>query len=257
MGEQRTKAMLAGGVALLVTGLVVLALFVIPAARHSQMAMAQDEAPPAADTAGLAPEDMGGAPGAPPGMGGAPGAPAPAAAAPTQVVEPLEPSRPNPFAPRTAGPLAVAQKAVASRATRYGPKWSDLPIGEHVGFIRPTIPEPPTPPAPVISAVEAAPIRITSILWDASGQAQAAYETEEGRSGVLKPGDRIQGNTVIEITRSGVTLRDERSGKTQTLELRARSQRPASSGPRGGRGGAGGAAGGGARPPAFPAAPPG
>lgn len=250
MGEQNTKAMLAGGLALFVTGLVVLALFVVPAARHTQVAMAQDDAPPEAVDTGLAPEDGGAAPGAPPAMGGAPAAGAPVPAAPAEVVEPLEPSRPNPFAPRAAASVVTAAAAV-STATRYGPKWSDLPIGESVGFIRPEIPDAPTPPAPAISAVEAAPIRITSILWDASGQAQAAYETDEGRSGVLKPGDRIQGSTVVEITRSGVTLRNERSGGTQTLELRARSQRPASTSPRGGGGG-------GTRTPrGFPAAPPG
>jgi len=251
MGEQKTKALMASGVALFVTGLVVLALFVIPAARHTQVAVAQGEdgAPGGeGEGEGIVPPEPG-AEGEMPGMGGpAPGGAPAAAAPPAAASEPLEPSRPNPFEARAGGPAAEAAAAVA--ATRYGPDWSSLPISEHMGFVRPEIPPPPTPPAPVISAVPESEIRITSILWDASGQAQAAYEIEGGRSGVLKPGDRIQGSTVIEITRSGVKLQDQRSGAVQTLEIRSRSappSRPSGRRPRGGQN----------VPRGFPAAPPG
>ena len=64
-------------------------------------------------------------------------------------------------------------------------------------------------------------------MWGAEGQALAAYELAEaeGGSGVLKPGDRIQGWTVTEIRRSGVTLRDIESGETQQVELRSRREK--------------------------------
>ena len=95
-----------------------------------------------------------------------------------------------------------------------------------------------------------------------SAQAIAAYEGPEGRSGQIKPGDRIEGYTVTEITRSGVTLQHPRTGEVQTLELRPRTERQEEPRPRrpratgGQRGGA--AAGGGRTRPqgGFPAAPP-
>lgn len=274
--EQKAKALFAGGVALFVTGLVVLMLFVIPAARHTQVAMAQDEMapppgeemPPGGEGAppGMEPGmmDPGMAPGMEPGMGGPgmPGAGGGAAAAPAAdriIADPLEPSRPNPFGPREsiAGPAAAA---AALAIPHYGPDWSQLPIAERVGFVKPEIPEAPTPPVPPIRRAPETEIRITSILWDASGQAIAAYEDPEGETGELKPGDRVPGTgmSVQEITRTGVTLSNPRTGEEQTLELRPRvekkeeprpqrrQQRPSRRQP-GARGGGGG----------FPAAPPG
>jgi len=259
MAEQKAKALMAGGVALFVTALVVLALFVIPAARHTQVAVAQDEgAPPAGEEAPGYPGTGGAVPGAIPGeemgMGGEAGGGGQPAAPAGMTSEPLEPSRPNPFEPRAAAGVAAA--AAASGATRYGPDWSRLPIAESMAFVRTEIPAATPPPTPVVRGGEEAPLRITSILWDASGQAQAAYETDEGRSGVLKPGDRIQGNTVVEITRTGVTLRNERTGATQTLELRARTKKPEPTTRPGQRPG-GTRPGGGRAPRGFPAAPPG
>jgi len=254
-GERKAKALFAGGRALFVTGLVVLMLFVIPAAQHSQMAMAQGEppmeaAPPPMPEAGGGPGgpmpggeppleepglvgDMsagpGGMPGAMPGVGAAPGA---GAATPGTVItgaEPLEPSRPNPFAPRAAAAIA---EAVAVTGTTYGPDWSRLPIAERVAFVTPEIPPAPTPPLPPMQAPPESQIRITSILWDASGQAQAAYEDPEGKTGVLRPGDRINGFTVTQITRSGVVLENLRTGETQQLELRPRAKRQEEERPR-------------------------
>lgn len=269
IGEHRAKALFAGGVALFVTGLVVLMLFVIPAARHSQVAMAQE--PPAEPGMEPAPPaEPGMEPGAlgpmGPGMGmpgGEMGA-APAAPAGMKASEPLEPSRPNPFAPRTATIVAAGPTVVA--ATTYGPDWSRLPLGERVAFVLPEIPPAPTPPLPSVGRVPEVGIRITSILWDASGGAQAAYEDEEGKTGTLRPGDRVQGFTVMEITRSGVVLEDQRTGERQQLELRPRAEKPAAS-VRPQQPTTGGARGGTRRPggqrptdgqrPRFPAAPPG
>ncbi len=269
MGEQKAKALVAGGVALFVTGLVIMALVVIPAARHTNMAMAQgdvaDSAMEGGDPAagggaaypgpgegaggfpGEAGMDMGMGAGMGGGMGGGMGV-AEAPAAPVgPPVPPLEPSRTNPFSMRAGGTSVSA--AAASSATVYGPDWSRLPIAEHMAFVAPEIPSAATPPAPRMSAGGGEALRITSILWDANGQAQAAYETDEGRSGVLKPGDRIEGSTVIEITRTGVTLEGRRGGGTQTLEIRSRSKKPESSSNRPGRGGNG-------APRGVPAAPP-
>lgn len=224
--EQKAKALFAGGVALFVTGLVVLMLFVIPAARHTQVAMAQEDMPPPAEEdmlidEGMPPEGM------PPGMGG-PGAGAePAAPAEPQgaVADPLEPNRPNPFAPREA--VRAAEVAAAMAKPHYGPDWSRLPIAERVGFVTPDIPPAPTPPLPRIERAPEAEIRVTSILWDASGQAIAAYEDPEGETGELKPGDQVPktGMRVQEITRTGVTVENPRTGEVQQLELRPRTEK--------------------------------
>ncbi|MGC9319876.1 MAG: hypothetical protein ACP5KN_17725, partial [Armatimonadota bacterium] len=79
IGEQKAKVLLAGGVTLFVTGLVVLTLVVIPAAQRTQVAMAQEppggEAMPPGGPGGM--EGMPGEPGMPPGgpggMEGMPG----------------------------------------------------------------------------------------------------------------------------------------------------------------------------------------
>lgn len=269
IGEHRAKALFAGGVALFVTGLVVLMLFVVPAARHSQVAMAQETPPPApgpeeieaypgpgeggAAYPGPGGPEMGMGPGA--GMGAEMGGASGGGASDITATEPLEPSRPNPFAPRAAALVAGAPAVVA--ATTYGPDWSQLPLGERVGFVLPEIPPPPTPPLPRLGRAAEVGLRITSILWDASGGAQAAYEDEEGKTGTLKPGDRIQGYTVTEISRSGVVLEDPRTGERQQLELRPRAEKkpePRRPGARGGQRG-------GQRPtgtrqrPQFPAPP--
>jgi type IV pilus biogenesis protein PilP len=171
------------------------------------------------------------------------------------VADPLEPSRPNPFLPRS-GVGPTADGGVVAASPHYGPDWSQLPIAERVGFVTPEIPSAPTPPLPRIDRAPEAEVRVTSILWDAKGQAIAAYEDAEGDTGELKPGDRVPGTgmTVQEITRSGVTLTNPRTGEEQSLGLRPRSekkeeprqQQPRRQQRRGGGGGGG-----------FPAAPPG
>ena len=216
--ERKAKALFAGGVALFVTGLVVLMLFVMPAARHTQVADAQeyDEEFMEDEFMPGGPEDM------MPGM--RPDEPAePVAVAPTEIVPPLEPSRPDPFRPRVAVDVIAVADPRIDVPTSYGPDWSSLPIAERVAFVPPDIPTPPTPPTPVIPRAPEVTLRITSILWDATGQALAAYEDEEGRTGQLRPGDRIQGLMVREITRTGVTLEHPQTGEVQHIELRPRS----------------------------------
>lgn len=230
--EQKAKALFAGGIALFVTGLVVLMLLVVPAARQTQVAMAQEEGmeppppgeemPPGEGMPGEMPPGMPGEPGMGAGGGAAP-APQPQGA----VADPLEPSRPNPFLPTTGvGPTEVTAGAVLA-APHYGPDWSQLPIAERVGFTKPEIPAAPTPPLPQIQRAPEADIRVTSILWDASGQAIAAYEDAKGDTGELKPGDRVPGTgmSVQEITRTGMTLANPRTGETQTLEIRPRTEK--------------------------------
>lgn len=221
--EQKAKALVAGSVAFFVVGLVILLLLVIPAARRGQVASAQGaEEPPGADA------EMPEVPMAEPGVEGAPGGAPAAAPTPAPVLipadrEPLEAHRPNPFAPRAAAG-GVAEEVRAALAFRYGPDWSDVPIGESTAFTLPIVPEAPTPLPPMIRPGAADLLRVTSIMWGADGQALAAYETPDGQTGVLKPGDRVQGWTVTEIRRNGVVLRSA-VGEIQQVELRARRER--------------------------------
>ncbi len=193
-----------------------------------------------------------------PGMGAAAPAAPVAALPPGQILDPLEASRPNPFAPRSSIAAAGAAAAAMVRP-HYGPDWSQLPIAERVAFVKPQIPPAPTPPLPRLQAAAEDQLRVTSVLWDASGQAIAAYEDPQGQRGELRPGDRVPGTgmTVREITRTGVVLENARTGESQELELRPRvesterqqpSRRSRSGGSRGGAA---------PREGGFPAAPPG
>lgn len=219
--EQKAKALFAGGVALFVTGLVVLMLLVVPAARQTQVAMAQDDfEDPAMFEDEFMDDEFA------PGMRPGPAAPEAAPVPEGMVAPPLEPSRPNPFAPRvTIGPEIVDPAVMVE--PRYGPDWSQLPIAERVGFVRPDVPPAPTPPLPRIERAAEPDIRVTSILWDATGGALAAYEDAAGQTGELRPGDRVPGTgmTVQEITRTGVTIEHPRTGESQVLELRPRTER--------------------------------
>ncbi len=243
--EQKAKALVAGGVAVFVVGLVILLLLVVPAARQGQVASAQDEEPP------MEGQPMEGGPGeeafGPGAEMGAPGAPEAGPVEPPPPGEPLEASRPNPFAPRAAA-LGTSEEVRAAMAYRYGPNWDELPIAERVAFVRPEVPTPPVPPPPVIRPAVEDLLRITSIMWGADGQALAAYEPPEGPPGVLKPGDRVPGGWLVtEIRRNGVTLRNAQSGEIQQLELRARSEKKEQPRPRPG----------GRAQPGAPAEPPG
>lgn len=217
--ERKAKALFAGGVALFVTGLVVLMLFVVPAARHTPVAEAQeyDDEVIEEDWMPGGPDEM--MPGVDTGV-----EPEAVAVAPSRIVPPLERSRANPFQPRIGVDVGIAEAVGVVAPTSYGPDWSRLPIAERVAFVPPNIPTPPTPPVPAIPRPTEATIRITSILWDASGQALAAYEDAEGRSGQLRPGEQIQGMEVKEITRSAVTLEHPRTGEVQRLEIRPRGE---------------------------------
>ncbi len=226
--EQKAKALVAGGVAVFVVGLVILLLLVVPAARQGQVASAQDEEqlmeePP------MEGQPMEGGPGeegfGPGAEMGAPGAPEAGPVEPPPPGEPLEASRPNPFAPRAAA-LGTSEEVRAAMAYRYGPNWDELPIAERVAFVRPEVPTPPVPPPPPMRPAVEDLLRITSIMWGADGQALAAYEPPDGPPGVLKPGDRVPGGWLVtEIRRNGVTLRNAQSGEIQQLELRARTEK--------------------------------
>ncbi len=166
--------------------------------------------------------------GVPPGMGAMPAAGGAAMAAPAAPAgpeqPPLELSRQNPFA--LPGEDGVAPKELKTGATRYGPSWQDLPITLREGFVPPERPPhpPPAPSAEEIKRIEEGAgtgFRISSILWT-KGSPLATYETPEGETGTVGPGDVVEGWKVIEIGRSYVVVQNVRNpAATQRLALKS------------------------------------
>lgn len=169
---------------------------------------------------------MPGGPGVPGAPGGAPGA-AGAAAGPAQ--PPLEVARQNPFAAPGAAQLPGAAKEFKTAATKYGPDWSRLPITLREGFVPPERPPHPAPaPTPEeIRQIEegaGAGFRISSILWT-QGSPLATYETPDGKTGTVGPGDvvQVQGQSwkILEIGRDYVLVQNVRNpAATQRVPLR-------------------------------------
>ena len=156
---------------------------------------------------------MAAAPGA---RGAAPGGGA--AAAPAKEVKPFEPYRDNPFLPLQGGGRTTP------RWYRYGPRWSQAPIGLTLqGLPRPERPKPkaaPPPPAPIEKV-----LRVSSIAW-AGGQPMATYETPDGKTGIVKPGEYVGEWQVVEILRDRIRVRHRKTGQEQDVYLRPKEKLP-------------------------------
>ncbi len=239
--ERRTKIVMVSGVGVFAVALMILFLFVLPAMQiggtpsEAQPGPAPGGAPP---MPGGAPPMPGGAPPMPggvempggPGMPGAPGGAPGAVGVPSGPAQPpLEVARQNPFAAPGAAELPGAAKEFKTTATKYGPDWSRLPITLREGFVPP---ERPPHPAPAPSSEEirqieegaGAGFRISSILWT-QGSPLATYETTDGKTGTVGPGDvvQVQGQSwkILEIGRDYVLVQNVRNpAATQRVPLR-------------------------------------
>lgn len=238
-----------GGVIALSAALAVVLLVVLPAVYSPQSARAQMGGPGGGPSA-ASPMPMGpggaGAPGGMPGPGmgmpgmggmggmGGPGAMGPGMgmgmgverpaapaqpAAPTEVVEPLEPYRENPFLPLEAAGRRERMPWVRS----YGWSMSRFPIAMAASMPRPSRPEPKAPPPPPPPAEKF--LRVSSIAWT-GGQAMATYETPDGKTGVVKPGEFVGEWQVVEILRDRIKVKHRKSGEVQEVFLRPREKMP-------------------------------
>ena len=257
---------------------VVFLLFVLPAVTQSGQAIAQEPPPPGGPAMGGPPMGPGGpamdgppmgpgmgpggppmdpgmgpgmGPGGPPGMGmeGMDGAGAPMVedtgsdVEPAKLEPPLERSRSNPF---SAPGVVVGPDGVDVRReiTSYGTNWSRLPITARVGFVRPNVPPPSAAAPPAPSAGPDIDLRVTSIMWTQDGQALAVYESGTGaakKSGVVKPGERVDNWEVVEIWRDRVVVADTKTGARKTVYMTTgeSAPAPAAGAGQGGRGGRG------------------
>lgn len=290
--QSKAKALMAAGLFILAAIGLVVVLVVLPAIQGGSgapNAIAQG-GPPMSPGAGGGGPMMGPAPGGMPGgampgmpmggggMGGAPGMGAPEAtsgtqAAPAKVLEPLEPSRKNPFAPMGAI-VGVTEKRVR-RGLAFRPSYRGMPIGLReqnrypaVGPSGETIRVPSGAPSVATTGPQLPPgeefLRVTAIMRDAQGRAMVVLQGAPGQPGtVLQVGDLYQGARVEKITNTEMVLVKEEDGttvrRTIRLQVGAAGRRPGGpqSGP--GRPGVtvpGARQPGGAQPGAAPGQPP-
>lgn len=237
--EQLARVAAAASVFALVLVAVCAAWFVVPSGQHGSIASAQDNmAGPAGPESGAAPPaGASGAPGAAPPPGGAGAGGASALAGPWSLsTSPLEPSRPNPFAPLD---LAEEVKYVTAR-NRYGIDWSRQPLGTYTNLPQPLIPPAPPTALPPNPTPLADMVRVSAVMWPARevgvgapGRAIATYEDAEGRTRLAAPGGQIvvsdpskhetQRWRVVAIEPDALVLRNSDTGEECRMPVQARS----------------------------------
>lgn len=252
----KAKGLMAAGLFILAAIGLVVVLVVLPAIHSgsgSPTAVAQVGAGPMSPAMGMEPgpgETPGGAPGAAPAgpmpggmpaMGGAPGGAAPGGAAPggpagavsAKAVEPLEPSRENPFAPMGAVGGKAQEKVRPESAYRPGP--AGFPVGlreqNHYPVLGPngeSIHVPSGVPSPRSAAGPQRPpteefLQVPAIMRDAQGRAMVVLQAGPGQTGqVLQVGDRWQGFRVEKITNTEMVLAKQEGGQIVRKVLRLR-----------------------------------
>lgn len=147
----------------------------------------------------------------PMGMGGPPAAPSAgtqiASAEPEEILEPLEPSRHNPFDPLDRPPPPP-------EAPPPPPPRISKPV-----YVRPkpVEVEPPKPPAPPPPPPQN--LRMAGLLW---GENVWAILVHNNQGHVVKPGDVVNDYKVVAITRDTILLQrvDDETGKIIEVPLR-------------------------------------
>ena len=144
---------------------------------------------------------------------------APAAVPEVAKGDPLEPSRPNPFKPIGIVGIVPIEEFV-TLATRYGPDWSRIPITMREAFIRPQRPPRPAPPEPPPPTAKRF-LRISMIMWR-EGVPTASYETADGKTGTIRPGDWIEEWQVVEIGQDYAIVKKRDTGEIQRVLLKGK-----------------------------------
>jgi len=157
--------------------------------------------------------------------GAAAGAPAAAGAGPpAKAVEPLEPSRENPFAPM--GAVGGVKQGKIRSELAYTPSPRGMPISlreqnryPSVGPNGESIRVPSGAPSQATAGPALPPgqkyLRVTALMRDAQGRVMVVLQAQPGQEGqVLQVGDRWQGYKVEQITNTEMVLVKEEDGKT-------------------------------------------
>jgi len=209
--QRIAKFMMAGGAGALTLAITVLLLFVLPATNPGSIS-SQAQPEPSEEMGEPAPmpegEEMGGEM-----MGEA--APAPS----DFTGEPFEAWRPNPFL-AGAGVEIESIEGMTTTATRYGPDWYQLPIAARLSMAAcQRGPELAAEPAP--KPEEEKFMRISSILWTA-GKPLAIYETADGKTGSVQPGDIVDNWMVEQIGQDYAMMRNVISGEYRRVPLKSK-----------------------------------
>jgi len=259
--QTKAKALMAAGLFILAAIGLIVVLVVLPAVQGSRpaTAVAQEPGGPPASPGGAGTPGMPGMPGGSgmpggpgmpggagmpgmpggsgmpggagmPGMPGATGAPAAAggapaaAAAPAKVVDPLEPSRENPFAPM--GAVTGVESEEVRTSLAFQPKPTGMPIAlreqnryPSVGPNGESIRVPSGAPSRQTAGPALPPgqrfLRVSAIMRDPQGRAMVLLQARPGEAGaVLRVGDLWQGYRVERITNTEMVLAKEEDGKT-------------------------------------------
>jgi len=226
--KRKAKIMMAGGLGSLMIALALLLMVVLPATQIGSITTeAQPQMP---GPSGAAPPRPGGMPG-PPMPGGAPtlggmgmmgtgigmgmgAAPAPVESSFTG--DPFENSQPNPFS----GGIGIETPAAVTRATTYGPVWSELPLASRIG-IGPAQRRPEREPVAAPEVAEVKFMRISSIMW-AGDRPLAIYEMRDGKTGSVQPGDIVDDWLVEQIGQDYVKVSNVVSGEVRRVPLKAK-----------------------------------
>ncbi len=202
--QRRAKFMMAGGIESL--ALVITLLLVLPATQPGRIATEAQPEPGDMEFLGME-EEM-------------PGEIAVAEEAPPPspfTGDPFEPSRPNPFQ-AGAGVDIEALENIITTATTYGPTWHQMPLASRMSVGMPQRgPKPEAEPAP--KPEEQKFVRLSSILWTA-GKPLAVYETGDGKSGNVQPGDSVDNWLVEQIGQDYALVRNTVTGECRRVPLK-------------------------------------
>ena len=208
--KRKAKFMIAGGVGSLVVAITLL-LLVLPATNPGSIS---SQAQP--------PEPGGGRPEMPvlgmPSMGGM-GFEEEVAEVSEFAGDPFESSRPNPFQAR-AGVELEAIENIKMAATTYGPNWAEVALASRIGLVPPDR-RPERKAEGVPEPGEKEFMRISGVLWTA-GKPLAIFETADGGTGSVRPGDVVDDWLVEQIGQDYVLVRNMISGVCQRVLLKTR-----------------------------------
>ena len=200
--QRGVKFMMAGGIGTF--ALAITLLFVLPATQPGRIASQAQPEPGKVAMPGVNELVL-------PELPGAEEAPTPS----SFTGDPLEPSRPNPFQ-AGAGLDIEAIESITTAATTYGPAWDGMPIATRMSLGAPQRgPEPKAEPVPKPS------MRISSVMWTAS-KPLATYETADGKTGSVQPGDIVDNWVVEQIGQDYALVRNTMTGECRRAPLKTK-----------------------------------
>ena len=133
--------------------------------------------------------------------------------------DPFESARPNPFQ-AGAGVELEAIENIKMAATSYGLDWARVALASRVSLVAPDR-RPEREAEEVPEPGKQRFMRVSSILWTA-GKPLAIFETADGRTGSVQPGDIVNDWLVEQIGQDFVLVRNVISGACRRVLLKSK-----------------------------------